>query len=155
MAFHSYPDTLHWDAYSGDYGPNFLGHVFGAATYLVNHPIFGYVSFGGNVKHSGTSVTVEPRDAVRKRVFVAPVSLYVELDAGVIESFTYDTKSGQVKVRIGSGVGARSAGSPKITMTWMQTPKAVGGARLKLKSPELKPRLDGWAVEAPATLTFE
>ena len=41
MAFHSYPDTLRWDAYSGDYGPNFAGHVMGAATYLVNHPIFG------------------------------------------------------------------------------------------------------------------
>ncbi|KAK5117865.1 hypothetical protein LTR85_008639 [Meristemomyces frigidus] len=41
MAFHSYPDTLRWDAYSGDYGPNFLGHVLGAATYLVEHPVFG------------------------------------------------------------------------------------------------------------------
>lgn len=154
MAFHSYPDTLHWDAYSGDYGPNFLGHTFGAATYLVNHPTFGYVSFGGNVDTTEDVVMVEPRDAVRKRIFVAPVSLYIELDAGVIESFTYNNESQQVKVSIGSGLGAGSATSPKITMKWEQTVESSGGCKMNLKSPDLESRLDGWAVEAPATLTF-
>lgn len=152
MAFHSYPDTLHWDAYSGDYGPNFLGHVFGAATYLVNHPVFGDVSFGGNVNATNDAVTVEPRDAVRKRVFVAPVSLFIELDAGVIESFTYDTKSQQVQVKVGSGLDGSSA-APKITMKWEQTADSAAG-KISLKSPDLKSRLDGWAVDAPATITF-
>ena len=27
-AFHSFPSTLKWDGYSGDYGPNFFGHAF-------------------------------------------------------------------------------------------------------------------------------
>ena len=67
MAFHSYPQTLHWDAYSGDYGPNFSGMVMGSSTYLVDHPIFGWISFGGNVNVSSGVVNVEPRDPVRKR----------------------------------------------------------------------------------------
>ena len=153
MAFHSYPETLHWDDYSGDYGPNFLGHVFGSATYLVHHPVFGYVSFGGNLNSTGDVVTVEPRDAVRKRIFVAPVSLYIELDAGVIESFSYDAQSQQVQVNIASGLDG-SASSPKITMKWEQTVQSAGGKGLTLKSPDLQPRLDGWAVDAPATLKF-
>jgi Family of unknown function (DUF5695) len=28
VAFHSFPSTLKWDPYSGDYGPNFFGHAF-------------------------------------------------------------------------------------------------------------------------------
>ena len=47
MAFHSFPDTMKWDAISGDYGLNFFGHAYNAATYLVNHPDFGWQSFGG------------------------------------------------------------------------------------------------------------
>ena len=32
VAFHSFPSTLKWDAYSGDYGPNFFGHALNTAT---------------------------------------------------------------------------------------------------------------------------
>jgi hypothetical protein len=42
VAFHSFPSTLKWDGYSGDYGPNFFGHAFNTATYVVNHPEFGW-----------------------------------------------------------------------------------------------------------------
>ncbi|KAG6820154.1 hypothetical protein H0H93_004736 [Arthromyces matolae] len=39
-SFHSFADTLAWDAYSGDYGPNFSGHSMGIGTFIVNHPDF-------------------------------------------------------------------------------------------------------------------
>ncbi|KAI7362825.1 hypothetical protein KC336_g21646, partial [Hortaea werneckii] len=101
MAFHSYPDTLRWDAYSGDYGPNFLGHVLGAATYLLDHPIFGWISFGGNVhQDNGSVIVVEPKDMLRKRIFVAPVSLWVTIDAGIISSFSYHSESQEVEICI-------------------------------------------------------
>ena len=54
MAFHSFPSTLKWDAYSGDYGPNFFGHAFNTATYLINHPEFGWQSFGGNLRRKAS-----------------------------------------------------------------------------------------------------
>lgn len=154
MAFHSYPETLRWDAYSGDYGPNFLGHVFGAATYLVNYPIFGYVSFGGNVNNTAGLITVHPRDAVRKRIFVASVSLWVELDAGEIEAFTFEPESREVQVSVASGIGSDSKGPPRITMKWEQTSAGPDECTMVLKNPDLSPRLDGWAVDAPATITF-
>lgn len=83
MAFHSYPDTLRWDAYWGDYGPKFAGHVMGAATNLVEHPAFGWVGFSGSLKYTGDGViAVEPKDAARKRVFVANVNLSLRSTPG-------------------------------------------------------------------------
>jgi len=38
VAFHSFPSALKWDAYSGDYGPNFFGHAFNTATYVIDDP---------------------------------------------------------------------------------------------------------------------
>ncbi|HET9984392.1 MAG TPA: DUF5695 domain-containing protein [Longimicrobiales bacterium] len=92
-AFHAYPSTLRIDGYSGDYGPNFFGYAVNAATYLVRHPELGWLAFGGNVSVAagGTSpgrasVTVEPGDAARARVYVAPLGLWLTLDAGRFES---------------------------------------------------------------------
>ena len=34
-AFHSFPDMLRSDPVSGDNGPNFFGHAWDAATYVV------------------------------------------------------------------------------------------------------------------------
>lgn len=154
MAFHSYPDTLHWDAYSGDYGPNFVGHVLGAATYLVEHPIFSWISFGGNVDAgNGSLITVEPRDAVRQRIFVAPVSLYVVFDTGTISSFSYSTVNHEVTVSIVSnsldssvsGYDAASNAPQQAVLTWEQT----GGQNtpeMKL-STDLARRLGGYLVD--------
>ncbi len=99
-AFHSFPSTLKWDAYSGDYGPNFLGHAFNTATYLVNTRDFGWQAFGGNVARVGNRVRVEPKDSFRKRVFLAPVGLYLTLDAGTFESVELDTRTGAVRVTL-------------------------------------------------------
>ena len=68
VAFHSFPSTLKWDAYSGDYGPNFFGFALNTATYLINHSEFGWQAFGGNVKREGDWVKVEPRDGLRMRI---------------------------------------------------------------------------------------
>ncbi|GAQ46035.1 hypothetical protein AKAW_02431 [Aspergillus niger] len=87
MSFHSFPETLAWDDYTGDYGPGFLGQVLGAVTVLLKHPEFGWVSFGGNVDSSSSNdtVAVQPRDTVRRRVYLADLGLDVSIDAGAIE----------------------------------------------------------------------
>ncbi|CDM64750.1 hypothetical protein PYK22_00745 [Pyrinomonas methylaliphatogenes] len=99
-AFHSYPTTLRWDAYSGDYGPNFFGHVINAATYIVNHPELGWLSFGGNLKLSGDWVTVEPRDSMRQRIYIAPLGLWLTLDAGSFESVAINVRTRAVRIRL-------------------------------------------------------
>ena len=99
-AFHSFPSTLKWDPYSGDYGPNFFGHAFNVATYVINHPEFGWQSFGGNTSVKGNWVNVQPLDSFRKRVFIAPLGLWLTLDAGTFERVAINTRSNVVRVTL-------------------------------------------------------
>lgn len=103
VAFHSFPSTLKWDAYTGDYGPNFLGHSLNAATYLVDHPDFGWVSFGGNVSRSGDKVTVMPLDSFRRQFYVAPLGLWLTLDAGAFHAIEFDSKAKKVRIELSEG----------------------------------------------------
>ena len=92
VAFHSFPSTLKWDPYTGDYGPNFFGHAFNAATYVIKHPEFGWQSFGGNVSVKGNWVNVQPLDSFRKRVYIAPLGLWLTLDAGTFAQVEINTR---------------------------------------------------------------
>lgn len=116
-AFHSSPSLMKWDAYSGDYGPNFFGHAVNTATYIVNHPVFGWLAFGGNVKVNGNSVQVQPLDSFRRRIYFAPVGLWLTLDAGTFESAEFNAKTHAVRVEL----------SPKTSFT----PEA----RLRIEQP--------------------
>jgi uncharacterized protein DUF5695 len=117
VAFHSFPSTLKWDPYSGDYGPNFFGHAFNIATYVIDHPEFGWQSFGGNISVSGNWVNVQPLDSFRKRVYIAPLGLWLTLDAGTFERVAVNTKSRIVRV------------------TFSQSDRFTPNARLRLRQP--------------------
>ena len=99
-AFHSFPSTLKWDPYSGDYGPNFFGHAFNIGTYVINHPEFSWQSFGGNISVSGNWVNVQPLDSFRKRVYIASLRLWLTLDAGTFERVAVNTRSNVVRVSL-------------------------------------------------------
>jgi hypothetical protein len=100
VAFHSFPTTLAWDAYTGDYGPNFFGHALETATYVIDHPDFGWVAFGGNVTVHDDRMTVEPRDSFRRRVYIAPRGLWLTLDAGAFERVELDAATHAVRVAL-------------------------------------------------------
>lgn len=102
-AFHSFPDTLKWDAYSGDYGPNFFGYAVNAATYVINHPDFGWQTFGGNLEASRRTVKIEPRDAFRMRVYLAPLGLWLTLDAGEFKAVELDLQTNEVQLELVAG----------------------------------------------------
>jgi uncharacterized protein DUF5695 len=97
-AFHAFPDRLRWDPLSGDNGPNFFGHAWNTATYVVNHPEFGWVAFGGNLSVTGDVVRITPLDSSRTRLYLAPLGLWLTLDAGSISSVEFDCRSGGVRV---------------------------------------------------------
>ncbi len=84
--FHAYPSTLRIDGYSGDYGPGFFGHAVNIGTYIAHDPEFGWLAFGGNLEVSGESVRLKPLDSGRSRIYVAPLGLWLTLDAGTFES---------------------------------------------------------------------
>lgn len=109
-AFHSFPSTLKWDAYSGDYGPNFFGHALNTGTYLAYTDDFDWQAFGGSLTKSGGWVKVEPKDSFRRKVFIADIGLTLRLESGVFERFAYNPKTKEVRVTIAQdSAGAESA----------------------------------------------
>lgn len=103
-AFHTYPDTLKWDGYSGDYGMNFFGHAMNAATYVIDSPDFGWQTFGGNIiRNSSRSVSIKPRDSTRRRIYIAPFGLWLTLDSGVFGSVEIFKKQKKVAVYFNEG----------------------------------------------------
>jgi hypothetical protein len=97
-AFHSDPDMMRWDPYSGDYGMGFFGQAYAAATYLVDDPTFGWIGFGGEVTESANEITIRPRDGARTRLFIAPAALWLTLDSGKFRTARYDSASRRVTV---------------------------------------------------------
>lgn len=95
-AFHSWPDRMRWDPYTGDYGMGFFAHAYAAATYLVRDPQFGWLSYGGNMTEAGGTITVAPKDGARSRLFVAPAGLWITLEAGKIAAARYVPATGAV-----------------------------------------------------------
>lgn len=99
-AFHSFPDMLAFDPYSGDYGSGFWGFAANTATYLTHDPALGWLCFGGNLQASAKSVRVVPLDASRDRFYIAPAGLWITLDAGRIREASFDEKSGEVRLTL-------------------------------------------------------
>jgi hypothetical protein len=100
-AFHSYPSTLRIDGITGDYGPGFLAHAILTGTYLAKHDEFGWIGFGGNLSVDGETVTVRPLDSARSRVYLAPLGLWLTLDAGTFDSI--ELAGNEVRVRLEPG----------------------------------------------------
>lgn len=126
-SFHSFPETLAWDAYSGDYGPNHVGLVLGTATYVAEDADFGgLVAYGGawEAGNGTASITVRPRDVARRKVFVGPLGLLVEIDAGAIESVAYTAGEASLAVTLGQLDGVPTTNS---TVMWLSREEGDAG----------------------------
>jgi hypothetical protein len=99
-AFHADPAKLRWDNYIGDYGPNFYGHAVSTGTYVINHPDYGWQAFGGNVRANGNTITVDTLDSLRRRIYIAPLGLYITLERGKFERVAIDTATKTVRVTL-------------------------------------------------------
>ncbi|MFZ0663724.1 MAG: DUF5695 domain-containing protein [Acidobacteriaceae bacterium] len=99
-AFHAFPDMLAFDPYSGDYGPGFWGFAANTATYITDDPEFGWLSFGGNLQKKRSEINVDPLDAFRSRVYLAPVGLWLTLDAGKFNRVVFNSRTGEVRLTL-------------------------------------------------------
>ncbi|THH32821.1 hypothetical protein EUX98_g1312 [Antrodiella citrinella] len=159
-SFHSFADTLHWDAYSGDYGPNFVGHALGIGTFIVKHPEFGWQAFGGDVLSSSTStiVVVTTKDTLRRRVFVGPLRTMFTLDAGVFSQVEFDSMKKSVVLTITAapeGVST-AASAPKGRLVVTQT-AVVPGVGLLKPSGKFEQDASAWVIpftKGSATVTL-
>ncbi|KAF9886001.1 hypothetical protein FE257_012181 [Aspergillus nanangensis] len=142
-AFHSFPDTLKGDDYSGDYGPSFLGMMLGSAVYVVDDPDLGLVAYGGNTATSDGVVTVQPRDAVRRRVYVASMGVYVTTSAGWIEEVSLASADPQqMELRLVPGPANATA-----AVVWVENPGASDGYVVEGGTEKTR---GGWEVQIPA-----
>jgi len=152
-SFHSWPDTLQWDGYSGDYGPNFVGLALGSATYLVEDADSGRLAaYGGNISSTSGVVSVLTQDAFRRRVFVGPMRLLVTIDAGIIAKFTYRATDAALILTL-----SQLDGGPKaaLAIVWLET--TAGAAKYAVKTPGLHQARLGWEVPlgtAPVTISI-
>jgi len=140
-AFHSFPDMLKVDPLSGDNGPNFFGHAFNTATYIVHHPEFGWVAFGGNSKVDGDVVKVTPLDSFRTRVYVASAGLWLTLDAGKFDGVEVDSKTGAVRI----GLGAATKFTPMARLR-LEQPAKLQGVGTYCSTKPLKIERDAYVV---------
>lgn len=116
-AFHSFPDRMAYDPYSGDYGPNFFGFAINTATYLVHDAQIGWLCYGGNVTQHNQTVNFTTLDALRKRVFIAPASLWLTLDAGYFASVDYDTQHKTIRLHLAAAADGNSVAKLRFTQT--------------------------------------
>ena len=140
-AFHSFPDMLRPDPLSGDYGPNFFGHAWNTATYIVHHPEFGWLAFGGNMKAQGNSVTVTPLDSFRSRTYIAPLGLWLTLDAGTFEGLELGSGSDTVRVAF----AAATPTTPEARLR-IEQPAHVAGVGSYRPDASLKTERDAFVV---------
>lgn len=99
-AFHSFPSTMMFDPYSGDYGPNFFGVALDTATYVTHSSTFGWLTFGGNLTQQPHQIQIIPLDAFRMRVYLAPYGLWLTLDAGKFRQISFDPHSQMVQIEL-------------------------------------------------------
>ncbi len=105
-AFHAFPDMLKLDPLSGDYGPNFFGHAWNTATYIVHSSQLGWLVFGGNIKVENNTAKITPLDSFRSRVYLAPLGLWLTLDAGKFASVEMRLKTGAVRLELAAATEA-------------------------------------------------
>jgi hypothetical protein len=140
-AFHAFPDMLKHDPITGDYGPNFFGHAWNTATYVVQTPAFGWVAFGGNIKDQAGVIHITPRDSYRSRVFLASLGLWLTLDAGNFDAIELNPKSGIVRV----GLAAMSDFTP-VARLRVEHPAKVEGVSSYAPLRPLKSERDAYVV---------
>ncbi|KAI1080577.1 hypothetical protein F5B20DRAFT_103852 [Whalleya microplaca] len=118
-SFHSWPDTLKWDGYSGDYGPGFLGMVLGSGTYVAQHKAFGLVAYGGILESSVDGiVSVQTQGPVKRRIFIGPLGVTITVDAGSIQGFSYVSPDGNISITLSQPGDMPKAAS---TVMWVET----------------------------------
>jgi hypothetical protein len=144
-AFHSYPELLKWDPYSGDYGQGFLGLALGQCVYVVNDAKLGDLVFGGDIDKAAsnsTTVVARPKDALRRRVFIADLGLKIELSAGAIEKVVYDKTQKEVALTVVPAVTDEALRATK-AVVWLKQP---GSSDLAYKVSGATKTRGGWEM---------
>lgn len=92
------------------------------------------------------TVTVTPKDSGRRRVYVAPLGVYVQLDAGVVEEFTYSPAAKKLVVGV-KGDGGYGEVASKAILTLEQNAEVEGVGAVNVTTEGLERAKGGWVVD--------
>jgi hypothetical protein len=136
---------LKWDGITGDYGGGFLGMALNGGTYVAEEKDAGIVAYGGVACQSrkGT-VTVKPKGAVRRRVFIGPLKVLIEVDAAVVEEFRFHVEEGSVSLSLNQDPDAPQA---KETAIWVDS--YADGVDWTVEGEGVAKGRGGWMLSLP------
>lgn len=144
-AFHAFPDMLADDPYSGDYGSGFWGFAVNTASYVVDDPVLGWLCFGGALQaHHGT-IDVTLLDAARSRVYLAPLGLWITLDAGSIRKVQFDPHGGTVRLTLDPAIGITP-----VARLRLQQPASIAGVGPYHPTASFRMERGAWVVPLQA-----
>jgi hypothetical protein len=132
-AFHSFTDRMKYDPYTGDYGPNLFGHAMNTGTFVTHNDAMGWLCFGGNAKERHGVIHTTVLDSSRDRLFLAPVGLWITLDAGKLVSADYDTHKHTITLHLAAAT------------------QYVPAARIRLTQTKAKAGASAWKIATPTT----
>ena len=89
---------------------------------MIDHDEFGWQAFGGNVDIEDNIVFIKPLDSFRKRIYIAPLGLWLTLDSGLFEEIKIDTANRSVEI----GFEASTPETPSARLRIEQTAKIAG-----------------------------
>lgn len=119
----------------------------GTSTYIVNLDTFGWQAFGGEVVSTSPTVRVRVADAVRKRVFVAPLGQMLILDAGAFEEVEFDGSAKSVNVTISDApVGVSSAAKAPVGRLLVRTTADMDGVGTLTPRSEYEVDAGAWVI---------
>ena len=124
--FDADPAILKFDPYTADYGIAFYGYARNAGCYVADDGKFGWLAFGGNIERKATTMTVTPKDGFRKRVFLAPLGLWLTLESGTFEKVVFDSLSHSIVIQLSPQTPFNSSARLRITTTGKKTFKLDG-----------------------------
>lgn len=143
LMFHASPFVLDHDPHSGDFGLGFFGHALQAGAFVVRHSTAGWLCYFCDIappNRTSAVVRAEPRDSVRRRVYVQPLGLQLEAMAGRIRAVAFDLRARWLRVELEPPIAeARAAGGGAPFTTYALRVAKEGahlpGAGLKVDSP--------------------
>ena len=151
--YHAYPWVQEHDAYSGDYGLGFFGSSLETGSTFVLHKSLGPLCYLCDHNSTGAVHTIVPRDAYRQRVFLEPLGLWLQADAGVMESVSLDMTGSKIVVAFAppsdSPAGVQSYSKLRLRVDQTSRPGLRPGSEFKVTQPTGLQRVRD-AFEIPA-----
>jgi hypothetical protein len=100
--------------YDGEIDLGFSGALRSAATVVSDDPLFGLIAYGGDLKRSGSSVEVVPKDGLRTRFYIvrgaARVQLTLDRDGfAKDQAVTFDDSLKQIAFQLENRGGGQHA----------------------------------------------